>query len=348
MDEFCKKNNIDFLHIPLTHFGPFNFFISFYKLLILLITQKKLRYIFVFEGREHTISGFTKLIFPFLWKNKLLIRIRGQAQIQSKGLFSFFLYRFLTDKTVFTARGVKQRLPYVLPHEKTQVCFYGKTENIPEKTLQFYHLKKYNYDFFFNDKILTFLTLGRFDPVKGHDHLLESFMQADLQNIDSQLICIGTRQSVSAKDLFNKYKSNPHVSSSLEYDEFYAISLHGGRKKIILIEFHFKDALLFMKSASFGIIPSLGSETICRVGVEFLQAAVPVLYSEVGALSEVFCESPEFRFTAGNVQELTQRLELACKIFCNSDKFHTEKQKAYQIWKAKYQGDIYQDIILSR
>ena len=63
-----------------------------------------------------------------------------------------------------------------------------------------------------------------------------------------------------------------------------------------------------MKNTTFGVIPSLDSETICRVGVEFLQAGIPVLYSDAGALPEVFSEFPEYKFKAGDVKELTQKL----------------------------------------
>ena len=43
-----------------------------------------------------------------------------------------------------------------------------------------------------------------------------------------------------------------------------------------------------MSIVSFRVIPSLDSEVICRVGVEFLQSSIPVLHSDAGALSEVF------------------------------------------------------------
>ncbi len=256
------------------------------------------------------------------------------------------IYRFFTDKTIFTAKVVKNRLPFELPYDKIKVCYYGKTANLPKNKLNFYHLKKYNFDFHFGPNILTFFVLGRFDPVKGHDYLLEAFLKADFKDTQAQLICIGTKESVSAKELFEKYKFFQKFSEQISQDGLYSLSTNNGSKKIILLEQYFADALLFMKNASFGIIPSLNSETICRVGVEFLQASVPVLYSNAGALPEVFRDTPEYQFKAGNTKELVQKLELANQIFLDEKSFLHEKAKAYETWEAKYQGDIYRDIML--
>jgi len=156
-----------------------------------------------------------------------------------------------------------------------------------------------------------------------------------------QLIVVGKRQNTSAQELYDKYKDAHIFTNHFKRDFLYHLSTTDGQKKIIMIEDHFDDALLFMQNATFGVISSLGSETICRVGVEFLQAGVPVIYSHAGALPEVFADFPEFKFSWDDVHEFIQKFEFAHNLYLDKEKYLATKQKAHEIWEKNYQGNVY-------
>lgn len=344
MPQKCIENQIDFMHIPLNNHPFTNFFVSFFKIIFLLFTQKKLQTVFVFEGRDMTQAALSKFIFPFLWKNKQLIRIRGQARRPKKDLFHFLLYRFFTNQIIYVSDFAEKSTPFTFPEGKSKICYYGKTDQFPTKEVPFYTFEDQNYTIHFSQNILTFFMLGRFDPVKGHDSLLEAFRKANFNNIPTQLICVGIRQSISAECFYEKYKNDELFTNNFKKDWLYQLSTSDGLKKVILIEKRFDDTFLFMKQATFGVISSLGSEFICRVGVEFLQAGIPVIYSDVGSLPEVFSNFPDFKFKHGDVDALMNKFELACEIFQKSEHYLQEKEKSYEIWKNHYHGDIYSNI----
>jgi len=99
-----------------------------------------------------------------------------------------------------------------------------------------------------------------------------------------------------------------------------------------------------MQNVHFGIISSLDSEVVCRVGVEFLQSGVPCLYSDAGALPEVFSDFPEFNFKKGDEAALQLRMEEAEAIFNEQEKFKQLKEKSKKIGVEKYSLDNYRNI----
>ena len=101
-----------------------------------------------------------------------------------------------------------------------------------------------------------------------------------------------------------------------------------------------------MQNVHFGLIPSLESEVICRVGVEFLQSAVPCLYSDAGALPEVFSDFPEFKFEKGNMLGLKNLIENTETIFKDKNRYNQLKLKAKEIGTEKYSLDHFQVIPL--
>ncbi len=55
-----------------------------------------------------------------------------------------------------------------------------------------------------------------------------------------------------------------------------------------------------------GVIPSLGSEAVCRVGMEMLSCGIPVIGSDVGVIPEII--PPSNIFKAGDVQSIKNRI----------------------------------------
>ncbi|MES2614922.1 MAG: glycosyltransferase [Bdellovibrionota bacterium] len=338
MYEKCKEHNIPFRKIPIHNTNILNFIISFFKIVSILSSKKiHAKYVFSFEGREHTILILTKILFPFLWYNKKLIRVRAQSQEVKRKFLSILVYKYYTDKIIFAANCVLNRMQFDLPKNKYIVQHYCKD-------IQFNENKVENYIFSQNMPVLsfqnlTFLVLGRFDAVKGHDLVLRSFLNSNLLQ-PSQLVFIGRSENIKAKDIYETYAKNMDICT--EENNRYFLEKDG--KKIYIVDEKFNDLYLFMQNTHFGIIPSLDSEVVCRVGVEFLQSGVPCLYSDAGALSEVFSDFSQLNFKTNDVFSLQRKIEEAEIIFNNKEKFNNLRLNAKKIGTEKYFLDNLENI----
>lgn len=321
MDKKCAEHDIPFFPIPLHHQNVFHVLKSFYVILKLLIQYRKdLKHVVAFEGREHALLVLTKILFPCLWRDKILIRVRGQAQAVKSNVFSRWIYNHLTDRVVFAATCVKNRMGFDVPDQKSRVQLYGK--NFPESRSGFFTPP-------WGDG-LTFLLLGRFDPVKGHDDLVQAYLKADLK-IKSNLVFIGKSENLKSDDMRKDYL--PLFESDLQH-----------KKNLYVIDERISNLSAVLKQVHFGVIPSRDSEVICRVGVEFLHSGIPVLYSDAGALPEVFVDFPQFLFKKCDPADLAVKLELACAVFLESGKFEALQSQAKKVGKEKYHGDVYRNL----
>lgn len=140
----------------------------------------------------------------------------------------------------------------------------------------------------------TFLMVGRLDPIKGHRELLASFRK------------LLDRWPPSSPRPLLKFVGQ---SANLEVAEIEAaarsLNLKEGSDWQIRSD-RVPNMFAEMAAADVGIIASLGSEVICRVGVEFLMSGVPIVVSGVGSLEELLVPGSGFSYRG---QKLEDRLD---------------------------------------
>lgn len=163
-------------------------------------------------------------------------------------------------------------------------------------TDQFYFLNK-NYAEASRAPVL--LILGRLDPIKGHFYFLDLFSKliTTLKNDHLNLLplpklkIIGCPENIKKEELL-KYINTKNLS---EY---------------VTCHFHRVNNLNeILNETTLGIIPSLGSEVICRVSIEFQLCGVPLFVSGVGSLREVLVDSASMSYHNQNPKDLIQLLK---------------------------------------
>lgn len=332
MQSHCESHTIPFRHVPIHQVHVFAFVVSLFRMIYLLSQNKKtLKSVVCFEGREHFLLFLIKLFFPFLLEKVQFIRVRGQAQPIKANFFSKILYRYFTVKVVFAAQCIQKQLPFRLFASRSCVVYYGKNLHVTQNTDAIYSFHSEFEPANFNK--LTFLMLGRFDPVKGHQVLLEAYFNAQLQT-SSQLIFIGKSENIKVFDFYHTWAKQFPICKHM--GNRYMLQTQDGKKTIYFVDEFFIDTHVLLPKVHFGVIPSLGSEVICRVGVEFLQSGVPVVFSDAGALSEVLEDFHEFLFPVNNASALQTKLERAENCFLDTQIFQGLREKAFSIGKNKY------------
>ncbi len=340
MDKKCAEYNIPFLAIPIHRTNIFNFIISFFKVLRLLSSKNtNIKYFITFEGREHSLLIITRIIFPAWWHGKKIIRVRGQSQPIKASFFSKIVYKFYTDKIIFAAHCVLDRVQFSLPKKKYLVQLYCKDSEFKRIPLYEYNIS--NKFPLLRTTSLIFLVLGRFDSVKGHDSIVEAFLKCSIKD-NIQLLFIGKSENLNSQDMFSHYQG--YFENKIQDGNKYY--LESGSKSFYIVDEKMKDLSVLLPNIHFGIIASLDSEVICRVGVEYMQNGVPCIYSNVGALPEVLAAFPEFKFEKGDTHELAAKMEYCYSIFQDSGKYNSLKDKVKAEGIDKYGLDNYQNIFV--
>lgn len=323
------------LNIRIFSFIPYGFFafircwVTLSKLLAERLTSEtsENHFVWVFEGREHTLCAIHRLLNASLWKNTKLVRVRGQAQPIRASFFNRKLYLDLTDKIVFAAGAVARLAPFYLSNKQALVQLYCAPKALAngKKLKQFSFLADVPAIDFSQP---VFLVVGRYDPVKGHAELIDAFAKANFNQQLVQLVCIGESQNVRMSSLFEKSVAALGSGKS-EATRAFAENQQS-TKRIFFFDERVENVRDFIASAHFGLIPSLGSEVICRVAVEFLQAGTPVVASYVGALNEVLTGSPARVYSPQSQQQFIEALEWAAEKAVDTpahDKMRSDSQQ---------------------
>ena len=216
-------------------------------------TQQTPFFIFTTGGKETTLLAFSQ-------KPSHETRIRIKGDNLKSGWIRGFLFKtihktfdgFLVPSSII-AKQIK-----LTKKQKLNVIELGLNEK------QFFYQRNVKIE---EPRILIF---GRLDPVKGHTRFMQIFSEFLKRNPDNKtkLHIYGREENVKFEDLVTKAKS-------LGIDD-----------KVVYKSGTIENVRNEMGAASLGIIPSEGSELICRVAYEFVMCGVPVLVSGVGATEE--------------------------------------------------------------
>jgi glycosyltransferase involved in cell wall biosynthesis len=146
-----------------------------------------------------------------------------------------------------------------------------------------------------NDSRPELLIFGRLDPVKGHEKFFRIFkIMLERWAKDAPrpvLKIVGREENV-------KVASLEKIRSQLGIDPV----------DVIYVPKQIDNAAAVMTAATLGIIPSLGSEFICRVAHEFLLCGTPIFVSGAGALNEVCLDASTHSYLGMDDEQAAKKL----------------------------------------
>ncbi len=185
-------------------------------------------------------------------------------------------------------------------------------------------------------EFMEMVLLGRFDPVKGHEKffsITRKLFEGWPEDRPKPLLHI---------------VGKPANISRVEIEAMgERAGLKAGVDFAITTEW-IENIAELMSRATIGVIPSLGSEVICRVGEEFLLCGTPILVSGVGSSEEILFKGAGASYaglSAGEVVSLT--IELLTLSY--DEKEATKKARAAQardLFSLDAMGENLEKIIL--
>ncbi|MEN9528366.1 MAG: hypothetical protein RI932_239 [Pseudomonadota bacterium] len=322
--------------IPLFPFTFTRFFAAWHALGELVRSHKP-AVVWVFEGREHTLCAVHRLLHRSLWGKTRIVRVRGQASPVRSSLLNKWVYTRGVSGVAFAAEVVKQRTEFDVPEKQRKVHLYC-TAKLAEPVVALEsapHQLAVSREFSIDFSQPTFTIVARFDPVKGHAETIAALAQANFKpylkdNQWLQMVFIGESQNVSAATLVELAQNTFKTSAKKLAANRWLVEEPEKRIRLLVIDERVRDIAVWMRQSSFGLIPSLGSEVICRVAVEFLQQGTPLVSSNVGALAEVLPRSCALIYESKGSQELASALEKALVLFNQTDALKMMRRNALE------------------
>ncbi|MGE4496524.1 MAG: glycosyltransferase [Deferribacterales bacterium] len=219
------------------------------------------------------------------WK---LVRVRGDRRPPKADALSRWLYHNAVDKVVTSSEAMRRFYLGNLKLSPTKaVTLYGGVET-ERFTCTQEGRQRVRSEFGFKDNDFVLGILGRYDTVKGHESLFRAVSELRKEGMDNlRLIVAGVDARMSESD----------IKIMLEDRGIRDITAVTGKRD---------DVSEVICAMDLGVIPSLGSEAVCRVGMEMLSCGIPVIGSDVGVIPEII--PPSNIFKAGDVQSIKNRI----------------------------------------
>jgi len=210
--------------------------------------------------------SFAKCCFPM----RKVLRFRGEYPrgLSAKSSTLRALATHISSATIYPSRFLKAHCGDV--SQKSYVIEIGRDRKI------FYPAQANSRG---HNERPSVLVLGRFDPVKGHQKIFEIFSAAmklaDIERLNPILKIVGEPKNVSTEQLHSLARSCKLVEGQ-DYE---------------IVDQRVSDIAKIIRESCVGVVPSIGSELICRVSHEFSLSGVPIFVSGVGSLQEALFDS---------------------------------------------------------
>jgi len=257
-EEKCKEKGIPTFYIKDPRKGlPLAPFLSLKD----VIKTFKPQVVLTIRGDEMFFSALLKKRFSFR-----LYRLHGEA----KGIRESFLNRFLHEKYVDGVILSSQKIVNSVVKKLPKLFIPGAVD-VEKFRFSEEGRKRVRKRLKVGDEIL-FGVVGRFDPVKGHGVFLRALSLLKKKGLNFKAVIVGEEKNVKLKELMELCRT---------------LSLSSN---VIFIPERRKDIVDIMSAVDVGVVPSLGSEMIARVLLEFMACRRPVVVSDVGVLPEIVKE----------------------------------------------------------
>jgi len=198
-----------------------------------------------------------------------LIRVRGDIRPPKDGKLNRVFHNKCTDAIVTSGEFIKKQHMDILDTPEYGLnVIYGGVDTEIFKPSSFARIKVRD-EFGIGENDFVAGIIGRFDPVKGHKNLIKAVSKLyhnGMKNI--RLVIAG----------FDAVSSESDIEKMINENGIKDITVMTGKREDIADIYNALDVC---------VISSLGSEAICRVGMEAMACGVPIITSDTGVLPEI-------------------------------------------------------------
>ncbi len=229
-----------------------------------LVKKEGIDIINAHRGESHLSAAMAK---PFFKGEVPVVRTRGDVRAPRSGRLNRFLNYRLTDKIITTCDSLRTSYLRSLNMPKSSVV------NVPVG-IDHEHFSPREGNGEWKERLRlpegspVVGIVGRLSPVKGHRYFIESAAEVMRQVPQAIFVICGQDAQISAGELENMVRE-----MCMEGCFRFAGKVKDVREIISLFDI--------------GVVASVGSETICRVALEYMSMGKPVVGTRINAVPEV-------------------------------------------------------------
>ncbi|KPK77886.1 MAG: hypothetical protein AMJ89_01640 [candidate division Zixibacteria bacterium SM23_73] len=229
-----------------------------------LVKKENIHIINAHRGEVHLVAALYKYV---LKKKVPLIRTRGDMRPPKNNVFHRYLNDSLTDQIIVTAESLKESYlqDLKIKEEKVSKISVGIDQIFfsPRPPDQSWR-NRLN----IGEGDLVVGMVGRLSPVKGHKYFIQAAKLVAKKIPRVKFIIAGEDAQIKASELWVVVEK-----LNIENNFRFVGKLDDIREIVSLFDV--------------GVVASVGSETICRVALEYLAMGKPVVGTSVNAVPEV-------------------------------------------------------------
>ena len=265
-----------------------------------LSKEKGFEIVVAHRGEAHVAAALAKMIFGL---DYVLIRVRGDVRPPRSDSYNRLLYGKATDGIICPTDKHRRRYLKTFRIDSSMVITIpaGIEYEHYRKPLNQVELKG-KYGIKDGDRVVTIL--GRLSPIKGHEVFIRmAGLLNDLRNV--HFLIAGKEYEVRIDDLHR------------------LIDKYGDPEKFTIIG-QVDDVRAILQITDIAVIPSLGSEMIARVALEFMASGKPIVASNVNALAEIIDDGEGgFLVKAGDIDGFANAVKILLDDTDRRDSFGT-------------------------
>jgi len=224
-----------------------------------------------------------------------LIRTAGDPRPPKKNLVNRWLHQAVADGVIVTCRASQQRYlnAFRLRPEKVRVIYPGfESEAFAGDISRTNFRQRYGID----DNSVLLGVVARLSPEKGHRFLLEAFARIAADFPRARILVVGEDAAEQTADDLAQYARELRIGDRVVF---------AGK---------LEDVREAMAELAVGVIPSLRSEAICRVALEYMSLGIPIVATDVNILPDVVRDGVNgWIVPVGSVDKLAAALADALK-----------------------------------
>jgi glycosyltransferase involved in cell wall biosynthesis len=281
-----------------------------------LIEKERLDVINAHRGEGHLVGALAK---KSIKRPVPLIRTRGDVRPPKDNFFNRYLNGVLTDGVITTCELLREsyRRDLQMSEEKVTTVPVGVDSD---------YFSPRESDATWKERLsipegnLVVGIVGRLSPVKGHEYFIQAADYVLKQVLGVTFIVCGEDAQISAEQLRDAARAR-NIEENFKFL---------GRVK---------DVSEMISLFDVGVVSSAGSETICRVALEYMSMGKPVVGTKVNAIPEVVRHQLN-----GLVVEPKNPQELASamiELLRDADKRKTFGEKSRRIVMEEFTLDLF-------
>ncbi|MBI5869307.1 MAG: glycosyltransferase family 4 protein [candidate division Zixibacteria bacterium] len=220
-------------------------------------------------GEDHSLWGIAKSMSR---RKPVLIRVRSlDPKLPSRHPLSRWLHRRATDMIVTSNERLASayRTRHKIPAEKLKIIPAGIEPNAWDgKPAGPKHLT----DLAVPTDCPIVVLLARYSPVKGHRVLLSAIPHIRRRHPNVHFLWLGYSSEYEA-GMFRRW----FVEGNLT-------------KQITIVDTMIPDLFAVLSQCTIGVVTSIGSESVSRSLLEYMQSGIPVVATDVGGIPDLMRE----------------------------------------------------------